>query len=339
MAYFLHYHARGRQKEMKIKIKIITPVHIGSGEEISPMEYFIDRDKGVFHRLNMDSLFQDEKFKPYRERFIKEAGRSRYIGQIIQDQTLLRRHILYTLSISPEARQHIITNPTNIKAFIKSAGRSYIPGSSLKGSLLSALIWHVFKDNYRKLNDNQKREVQNIFFEKNRNKASEILLEKAFSWIAPKSKLLNPKFARWIDVSDSYLRSCHESLQISLVKVKGAKTGRQLPILYESLKEGQVFESEIKSQDSGFSEKEILQIAHDFYSRVVNKDEAGFKYAYNLPTVPYLVRLGQGATAFSTSLLLLSEDLGFRYFLRAPRTRKRIDDGIPMGFVQISVDE
>lgn len=336
MVCYLLYPANWRQRKMKIRIEVLTPIHIGSGEEISPMEYFIDREKGVFHRLNMDSLFRDERFKRHRERFINEAARSRSIGQIIPDQDLLRRHILYTLPISAEARQYIITNPINIKAYIKSAGRPYIPGSALKGSVLSALIWHVIRENYPKQSDSQKMEIQNIFLGKERINASEILLKKALSLIAPKSGLSNPKFVRWLEVSDSHLSSCHESLQISLVKVKGAKSGRELPILYESIKEGQIFEAEIKRQAADFSEKEILEIAHQFYLKVAQKDEASFKYAYRLPSDPYLVRLGQGSTAFSTSLLLLAEDLGLRYFLHPPRTRKRIVESIPMGFVQIS---
>lgn len=319
---------------MRIKIKILTPIHIGSGEEISPMEYFIDRDKGFFHRLNMETLFRDERFKPYKERFIKEAARSRYIGQIIPDQALLRRHVLYSLPISAEARQQIITNPTNIKAYIKSAGRPYLPGSSLKGSLLSALIWFLIKRNYPELPDNQKKEIEELLTRRDTRRANELLLEKVFSWLAPKTKASPAKYARWLNISDSDLKTCQASLQISLVKVKGAGLGKELPILYESLKEDQFFEASMESQESAFSEEEILKIAHDFYLKVAEKDD---KYKEKLSSEPYLIRLGQGSTAFSTSLLLLAEDLRLRYFLQPPRTRKRIENAIPLGFAQISL--
>ncbi|MCX7974432.1 MAG: type III-A CRISPR-associated RAMP protein Csm5 [Candidatus Aminicenantes bacterium] len=326
---------------MKIRIRILTPVHIGSGEDISPMEYLVDREKGLFHRLNMDSLFRDEKFQPYRERFIKEASHSRYIGQIVSDHSILKRHILYTLSISAEARQQILTNPTNVKAFIKSAGRVYIPGSSLKGSILSALLYYVIKENYPSLTDQQKSNIQEILkFRKKENRQDyESFLNIAFSWIAPHSRVEKKKFAPWLDISDSNLDSPESCLQISLARVRGALSKKELPILYESLKEDRVFEAEIKSRETPITEKKILEIVHNFYLRVARKDEVGHPIRNKWLSEQYLLRIGQGSTAFSTSLLLLSEELGLRYFVSPPRTRKRIGDYIPMGFVQLTLLE
>ncbi|MDH7513892.1 MAG: type III-A CRISPR-associated RAMP protein Csm5 [Clostridiales bacterium] len=318
---------------MKIKIKILTPTHIGSGQEISPMEYFIDSEKGCFCCLNMDSLFRDDEFRPFRDRFIREAARSRYIGRIITDHDLLRRHILYSLPISDDARQHIIANPTNIKSFIKSAGRVYIPGSSLKGSLLSSMLWHAIGKNYPSQNDRRKKEIEEIFSKGRRDsqRAYDDLLKIAFPWIAPSSLQENPKFARWLDVSDSSFQFPQACLQISVAKVRGARKEGQLPILYESLKEGQIFELEIKKGEPNLSEMKILEIAHSFYLKVAEKD------GVSVPRDPYVVRLGQGSTAFSTSMLLLAEDLGLRrYSISPPRTRKRIAEDIPMGFIQIS---
>lgn len=351
---------------MRIKIEILTPVHIGSGEEISPLEYFIDREKGVVHRLNLNTLFQDERFNDHRERFINEAAKRRYIGQIISDQNLLRRHILYSVPISADARRAIMDNPANIKAYIKSAGRPYIPGSALKGSLLSALIWHIIKEKYAGLCNSQKEKINKIFLDRedrDMHWASDDLLNLAFFLIEPESgfskpkyekglsehknesELPRPKFAQWLSVSDSNFHSCQESLQISLVKVKGSKSKGELSIFYETLKEGQVFEAEIERQDKRkdktqeykLSEINILKIAHNFYSKVAQKDGQNLiKYSDKLPSENYLVRLGQGSTAYSTSLLLLAEDLGIGYFVGHPQTRKRIADSIPMGFAQIS---
>jgi len=320
---------------MKIKLKVLSPIHIGSGEEIAPTEYFIDYANLRFNRLNMNSLFHDEKFKPFRERFINEAAKNRYIGNIIGDQSLLNRHILYSIKISPTARQHVIYNKTNVKAFIKSAGRVYIPGSSIKGAVLSAIFWYVLKLNYNAQNESRKEQIQSYLKAKIResSRAYDDLLKITFPWIIErKSAQENPKFTHWLDFSDSNLFLPQESLELSLAKVKGARRGGELPILYECLKEDLVFEVEITRKNIKFNEEDILKIAHNFYLKVADKD------GIQLPQEPYLLRLGQGSTAFSTSLLILSEELGISgYSIRAPRTRKRIDENIPMGFVQISL--
>ncbi len=321
---------------MKIKIKILTPVHIGSGEEISPLEYFIDRERGNFNRLNMNSLLRDEKFKPFMNKFISEASRSRYIRQIINNDALLRRHVLYSLPISAEARSYLITNPTNVKSFIKSAGRVYLPGSSLKGAILSAVLWYAIKQNYPKQDIPQKKRIETFLSTKRREsqRAYDELLKIVFPWIARVKDQSSPKFANWMDLSDSNLQWPQDRLQISLAKVKGARRGGELPILYESLREGSLFEMEIRKKEGIFSEHEVLKIAHEFYIKVAQRDVQ--KDSFNIIQEPYLVRVGQGSTAFSTSFLLLAEELPYlRYSISEPRTRKRIADKIPLGFVQI----
>lgn len=318
---------------MKVRVRVLCPIHIGSGEEISPTEYFIDREKGMFNRLNLDSLFQDRQFRLFRDNFLRDAARSRSISQIINDGSLLKRHILYSLPISPQARE-IITKPCNVKMFMKSAGRAYLPGSSLKGSILSAFLWYVLKEKYEQNKTKIEPLIKARKYEHQR--AYDDLLNLAFEIAFPHNfRMEKAKFTHWLDVSDSDFRLPAQCLQISLVEVKGAQKGGQIPIFYGTLKEGTVFEMEMKATPktlaNNFSETKLLQVTHEFYSRVANKD------GVNIESDRYLIRLGQGSTAFSTSLLLLAEEIQIRdYRLRPPRTRKRIDEHRPMGFAQIS---
>ncbi|MCM8826476.1 MAG: hypothetical protein NC904_03045 [Candidatus Omnitrophica bacterium] len=71
---------------MKIKLKILTAVHIGSGQEISPIEYIFYDDK--FIRIDMDGLFTDPEFKPLQEKFINSAKFQRYIGDLLPKDLL-----------------------------------------------------------------------------------------------------------------------------------------------------------------------------------------------------------------------------------------------------------
>lgn len=314
---------------MNIRLEILTPVHIGSGEEISPSEYFIDKDSNKFTRLNMGALFKDPLFKKYMERFTIEALKQRYIASII-DHSLLRKYPLYTLSISGEAKTYIVNNQINVKEGVKTAGRVFIPGSSIKGSILSALIWHILKINYEtnkvKIQENMTKHFHNRYEEReNYNE----LLKFALSLITPKSR--QGRFSQWLNVSDSNYKTPQESMEIYLTRVKGARRMGQLPILFEGIKKGQIFEAELLKNYSKFDEKEILEIAHNFYVKVANYD------GVNIEKNPYLLRLGQGSTAYATSLLIAADELGIKnYLIKPPRTRKRIDNQIPMGFVRLS---
>lgn len=319
---------------MKFKIRVLSPIHIGSGLEINPMEYLIDNSN--FHRLNMDSLFKDSDFRPHMDKFIEIAKTSRYIGDIIPD-SLLKKHILYTIPIKGEAVNYLNKNQIVVKEFIKTAGYAYLPGSSIKGSIFSAVFWYALKDAYSK-NTNWEiekgRYAEPIPAQKfisdalqGRYKYNE-LLNLAFS-IFTKNKAKS-RFARWLRISDTDKKKVGDILQISLAKVKGAKTGDELPILYEALKPGSEFEFEINAQHCAYDEIKIIEIVNDFYHRVLKKDAAEIKSSGKL------IRLGQGATAYATSCLILAEELGINnYELKPPATRKRIDDKIPLGWAEI----
>mgnify|MGYP001118313474 CR=1 FL=1 len=334
---------------MKVKVKVITPVHIGSGQSISPSGYFIDREKGNFNFLNMDSLFRDAGFSRYREEFIRKAATARYIGEIIQDHNLLKKHILYSVSSTFEARSG---NPIEVKLFIKSAGRPYIPGSSLKGAIVTALIYYALKELHR---TGSRGEIENLLItgsRRNEPKTNNELLNRAYNFLKkehpPTSSKYgkfednsyhsgdrqDPRFLHLLDVSDSSSLKAPGSLMIEKCQVQGAKRGGQIPVLFETLKEGVEAEFEIKRSNCKLEERQILKICHDFYQKVAAAD--GVK----VDSAPFLLRLGQGATAFGTSLLILAQELGIRnYGVKPPRTRKRLIEGKEskvLGFCQLT---
>ena len=312
---------------MRFRIKILTPVHIGSGEEISPLEYYIHNEK--FIRLDMDGLFSDSEFKPIMGKFINSAGVQRNIGELIP-QELLLRHPLYKLDISTSARD---TRPIVVKEFIKSAGRVYIPGSSLKGSILSGVIyWVAKKENIRDIRD----------------------YEGLLAQVLGKSSTFNMgKFSHWLDITDTNFSSPEEALEVTLSHVEGGRGA--IPILYESLKVGCEFTVELKTSINSlhkfgaYKEEDILRMADEFYKRVYEREKKS-KISQNLPrfnSSNYLLRLGQGSTCLSTSLLLLAEELGIKDYKlyrrnlppikigEEPSTRKLIHTKTPLGWIEV----
>lgn len=282
---------------MRIKLKILTPVHIGSGNEISPLEYLIEENK--FYRLDMDGLFQDPDFKKFFNSFIDQAKSKRYIGDILP-KDLLKRHILYILNVSAKRK----FNLTEIKEITKSAGRVYIPGSSLKGSILSGILEDVLYKN-REFNRNFTQLLDSVLGE---------------ITASPERK----RFARWIDMVDSNFRNAEDSLEISVVDIVSKKQ-KVFSIIYETIREGIEFFMEIKSHCRK-SEQEILEIADNFYRKVYEREKEFPNQS--LPALPqngYILRIGQGSTAWSTSFLILADELGIKnYTIQRPRFQSRI---------------
>ena len=109
---------------------------------------------------------------------------------------------------------------------------------------------------------------------------------------------------------------------------------------------------EIKAKNCNLSEEEILKSADEFYKKIYQKEK---KVNLILPEIPkngYLLRIGQGSSVFSTSYLILAEDLNDKEYkveryvrgkklppLRAgssPSTKKLFSGKISLGWVNIT---
>ncbi|MCR4428829.1 MAG: type III-A CRISPR-associated RAMP protein Csm5 [Caldiserica bacterium] len=334
---------------MRLKIKVLSPIHIGSGEELPPMYYYIQ--EGKFLRLNFDSLFQDPEFRKYSDSFIKHSiqdrdikGQVREIKEIIRDESLLKKHIMYAIPLGGGFEPGGERRRYPVKTFVKSAGRVFIPGSSLKGAILSAISWYWLS-----------REGQEQHFRDNNS-----LLD----FVIGNSTALGVKnkFSRWLDVSDSDLKDPSQVLCLSLAKSVNIRGRSSIPIFYETLKPGTEFQVEIKTSLPGTDYswgrpvEEILKCVKDFYEKVRKKDDEFFKEmassrgTIEVPDVlrpkdenSFLIRLGQGSTANSTSLLIAANERRICYKISKPPkhpsgepvTRKLVG-GSPMGWAVLT---
>lgn len=126
------------------------PVFIGSGEETKKFEYaYESRTKTVYviDTLKMFRLLTPQQL----ERFETHIGENRNLTEfferigIVSEQYGKAAHYRY---ISPED-----PNNQNIKAFIKNAyGQPYIPGSSLKGAVRTAILYKIIEEHYNSSN-------------------------------------------------------------------------------------------------------------------------------------------------------------------------------------------
>jgi CRISPR-associated protein Csm5 len=133
-----------------LQLQPLTPIHIGSGEEIMPYEYIVD-DDGKYYRIDLFELLnvmppeKREELVKIMEKDLVEVRSSiaDYNWQssvIYQGKTSSDFATDYNKNIKRSA------NNLAIDEFINSKRRPYIPGSSLKGAFRTAYL-HKFADN------------------------------------------------------------------------------------------------------------------------------------------------------------------------------------------------
>jgi len=322
---------------MKLWLKALTPIHIGSGYEISPMEYFLGDG---FSRLDLNTLFRDPAFNAYREDFLEKARRGqRYIRDAVQDENLLKRHALYEIPISPGSRSYIASHPINVREHINSAGRIFIPGSSIKGAIVSALLFNkigklidkeqnlksILNDMLKKVHSKnpQERKESNNFYEK--------IIARLYGILSGKKP---SKFIKWAKFGDSDLKDRRECLTIYYTKVVGTKTGRTIPIVLEGIRQGTIFSFQVSSDDQSFAHslpEDWLKLTDDFYRLVWEKTQPALRF----PREGYLIRLGFGSSCWATSFLMLKEKYNLDGPLMPPRTKRLIEGNVPLGWALI----
>lgn len=288
------------------ELRTLSPIHIWSGDDISPLEYVVDGN--YFYRVDLEKIFSEPK---NREEFIKFVeSKKRYFGDFNKD--LGKENFRYKL----EAH---FTPGNMIKEFIKTSDRFYIPGSSVKGSILSAIYWHVLWERAEDddiwdlvaaclrgspLDGFKGKEKCRKYISRGKNAHMETLENIVFDFIGMNEK--DPKFSQWLQVSDS---TTTEKGFVGECEVYGS---RMESIPMELLKRGTTLKLDIKEQRSRFSLDKILEITNEYYEYVYGDEtdwceEKGVEIS-DVKHTGKLIRIGQGSSSFSTSLLTLAKD-------------------------------
>lgn len=122
----------------EITLKTITPVHIGTGLSLGMNEYINDSDNHKLHRIAFTDLVEvmDEHV---REKFICSIEKQ---NLNLTDFISLNK-ISYKKKYSLQNPFHI-TDFHDVKEYLKTGNQiPYIPGSSIKGAIRTALLWQA----------------------------------------------------------------------------------------------------------------------------------------------------------------------------------------------------
>jgi CRISPR-associated protein Csm5 len=123
----------------------LTPIHVGDGSVLAAEEWRLGRD-GRCERFSPAAVLRSAP-----ERTRADYVRALEQGQLKEAQTILRNavrpeHVLERIAVGPAARRELeetLGNPLrkgDIRPMIRTGGRPFFPGSSIKGALRTALL-------------------------------------------------------------------------------------------------------------------------------------------------------------------------------------------------------
>jgi CRISPR-associated protein Csm5 len=167
----------------------LTPIHVGSGEFLAPEDYLILKDKLI--RFDRTAVLREMK-PEQRHEFEAALDRNAFAAaqEILRAAVKLERHTHSRIAISEESRNDLLTlvknpeSPAHDRAvypfvFNVIEGRPYLPGSSLKGAIRTALVNHFTGQQFTAIAPEVAREK-----------------EKRRKWRVLESKALNFEFNR-----------------------------------------------------------------------------------------------------------------------------------------------
>lgn len=183
-----------------LQIQALTPIHIGSGEEVMPYEYIID-DQGKYYRIDLFELLNilpPEKRKELVDVMEKDLVKLRAsIAEYNWKSSVVYQGKASNIFIS-EYRKHIkrIDNNLAVQELINSKMRPYIPGSSLKGAFRTAYL-HKYGKN---INYNISRNRKGFFTVRNNKRIAQEIEKRSLNY----SNFFEDPF-QTVKISDSSL--------------------------------------------------------------------------------------------------------------------------------------
>ncbi len=138
-----------------LKFKVLSPVHIGDGKELEFFDYVIKEGKlyKIYLYEFLSNLQGDllSKLKEYQlKNYIIE------IRKFIRENIDIESYKEYEADVSDSVQRFYeqkfddINNQLIMNPFIRTDGKPYIPGSSIKGAIRTAVLNHLDKGNVDK---------------------------------------------------------------------------------------------------------------------------------------------------------------------------------------------
>lgn len=235
-------------KVYKCKIKTVSPVHIGSGKDYGPSEYVNAKAKQsgqivkTIKRIDFAKFYRDMD-EDKQDKFLSNLSNPNY--KIEQDYPNISKEYTRYNSINKSTISKESPLAPDISEHIKTSDNIYIPGSSLKGAIRTAILYDLIDDDNIEDIPNliQRRGNRTIIDRRNYND----FIDEFFS--ARRGNSAQKNIMRFLQISDSSVRknpTIHEVLAIMAKDRGGMPDG----VGYYS-RNGSVVKSYLETIDKG----------------------------------------------------------------------------------------
>ncbi len=281
-------------KHYNLRITALAPIHVGDGGKLGKKEYIQYSDRGMVIVPDTAKMFgdlQQHRLDKAYEDFILNSSYNMDLGRWLSSQRIYeqysRRWTLYSMDPGDAFMRRAGGGggtPKEILTFMKDPyGLPYIPGSTLKGMLRTALIcWRIHQDPGRykdKISDIMRsasdRASRNTYL-KSKTAALEAAVFHTLERTDRKDNAVNSIMSGFI-VSDSAPLPLSQLVLAQKIDYTLRRQEKPLPILREALKPGSQidFELTIDTKTCNITIEEIFsaldyfqQVSYDcFYSR------------------------------------------------------------------------
>ena len=138
-------------KRYRMKITAIGPIHVGDGKQLKKTEFLYDKQRNrvfVLDSMKMYAYLEKEKLLDCFQDYVLGMGKNTNLFPFLQNQNIPRdsweswKSYDYGISVREN------TSLNEIHSFVKDAnGNPYIPGSSIKGMIRTALLAYLLGNN------------------------------------------------------------------------------------------------------------------------------------------------------------------------------------------------
>ncbi|QWK20609.1 MAG: type III-A CRISPR-associated RAMP protein Csm5 [Hydrogenobacter thermophilus] len=236
-----------------MKLRIISPIHVGDGEEIIPWEYSVTGSSFSYYSVEkitegLRGSFSGQRLRNMLIKLRDEVRNSEFrksLGDFLRENNISIEPV-YTIPLKTELKKG--AEYKSVKSFIKNTEGAYVPGSEIKGALRTVFMFGVI---YRDMKEggNLLKKVREILINSlNRSRkvdrrekrsvweeANQEVQKLIFFRNAPKQDAKYDIF-KAVLVSDTEAVKPSESLYVDSVKVLGSSRDIEDP--HELMKEG-----------------------------------------------------------------------------------------------------
>lgn len=312
-----------------MKIKLLSPVHIDTGREIPSYEYQKSRS-GDWYRVDLYSVISQNP--PTNTSILEtESGFRRYLENVVR-QNDIAKFGLYKVKFSG----------SNISKDLKECMKTgfdhqpYLPGSSLKGSILTGYFYGEFKPNLtgydkRKLKGNPEKEGLSKRF-----KISDAHLDRPEITISEPERRTKRRgnIRVWLEQIPEELTA---SAKISIINYKSKNKKKAFPLTDHDVDE---ICSHCKDFTDAIVQEEIRHfnycVGKGYRSKIPQFYDSSGKMKKAIDSLgkkECVIRVGWGSNKNATSLALIDSRA------RLPKSRWLLNNSTPYGWLKVTFDK